>query len=104
MGCQHRLRRCDNGGPVVSDADESQELRGLHFLDCDDGTIEWGRPIEQCGAAAKRTLGVDDTGTLATRLISQVAKVMSPQPGERRSAGEANDAAQLLEGITTGDG
>lgn len=90
------------GGLAVSDADKGQELRALRFRDC-DGAIEWDRPIEQCRDAAKRTFGVDDTGTLATRLITQVAKVMSPLLGERPAAADANDAAQLLEGIAPQD-
>ena len=94
--------RSDNSGLVPSEPDKNQELRSLRFLDCQDGAIEWARPIAECGAAAKRTFGVDDTGTLSIRLITQVMKVMSPL-GEHLAAAEGNDAAQLLHGIAPQD-
>ena len=56
-------------------------------------------PLLQCDACS----AWEETGTLGTRLLGQVAGVMDPLNGKAMSVSEANDSAALLEGIAPKD-
>jgi hypothetical protein len=89
--------------PAVAKTDEHQEPQPLRFRDLDDGEIEQITPSAEAAAAARRMFGIGDTGSLATRLLSQAVGAMKPLQGGKASASEVNDAAALLEGIAPRD-
>jgi len=79
------------------------EPKQLRFRDLDGGGLEEITPPQEADSEASRMYGVDDTGTLVVRLLSQAADVMAPLCGGARGASELNDAAALLEGIDPRD-
>jgi hypothetical protein len=84
-------------------AQAHQDPETLRFRDLEGGELEQVTPPEEADAATRRMFGVSDTGSLATRLLSQAADVMGALGGGAVGASEANDAAALLEGIAPRD-
>ena len=96
-------KRCGKKDLVVPATEEHHEPQRLQFRDGDDGEIKQVSSHQDAIAAVRRMFGVEETGTLGTRLLGQVAGVMDPLNGKAMSVSEANDSAALLEGIAPKD-
>lgn len=90
-------------GQVATITEEDDGSQPLRFTESDDGGIKQVSSRQDAIAAVKRMFGVDETGTLGTRLLGQVASVMDTLNGETLGSSEANDAAALMEGIAPKD-